>query len=136
MKKGGTKLSPTEIQQFVAEYFEENNYSVVARNHDKSPCTIRTAVERYRLENPEEYNKIYQNYLQKSEQAFITKTTNVISRAVDKITEKMDTDEVSIAQIATTMGILYDKRQLSMGKSTQNTAVVIKMEGDLQDLAK
>ena len=72
----------------------------------------------------------------KREQEFIDNTTKAIAKAVDKINEKLDTDDNTIAQISTTMGILYDKRALTMGKSTSNNAVVITMSDTLKELAK
>lgn len=136
MKKGQAKLKPEEVRSFVSEYLETNSYSEVARRYDKNPSTIKFAVTKFQLEQPEEYKKIYDLYLQKSEEKFIQTTTNVIDKIANRIAEKVETDENSISQLSTTLGILYDKRQLSRGKSTSNSAIVIQMSGDIQELSK
>lgn len=134
--KGGKHFTDAEIKEFVNSYIELGNYQAVADKYTKPESSVRYAIERFRMNNLEEFNKIRSYYLEKQEQAFIDNTTKAIAKAVEKINEKLDTDDNTIAQISTTMGILYDKRALTMGKSTSNNAVVITMSKDLEDLAK
>ena len=134
--KGGKHFTDGEIRNFVNDYIETGSYTRVAEKYNKPESSVRCAIERFHLNNLEEYNKIHDFYLAKREQEFIDNTTKAIAKAVDKINEKLETDDNTIAQISTTMGILYDKRALTMGKSTSNNAVVITMSDTLKELAK
>lgn len=135
-KKGTNKITTSEIQTYIREYLETGSYSEVAERHGKIATTIRQAIERYRMNNLEEYTKMYNYYLQKKEEEFIEKTTRVIDKITDRISERVEDDDTTLSQMSTTLGILYDKRQLSQGKSTQNNAIVIQLKGDIQDLAQ
>lgn len=134
--KGGRHFTDGEIEEFVNDYIELGNYCRVAEKHNKNESSVRTAIEKYRFNHLEEYNQKRDYMLAKREQEFIDNTTKAIAKAVDKINEKLDTDDNTIAQISTTMGILYDKRALTMGKSTSNNAIVVTMSDTLKELAK
>lgn len=136
MKKGSRKLTPSETREIVQDYIRTGNYSETGRTYDKDSRTIQNIVERFQLKNQEEYNKLFNSYIAKSEQEFIRKSTTIINKIGDKIEEQVEFGDNTIAQLSTSLGILYDKRQLSQGKSTNNSQVIVKLSSDLQELSK
>lgn len=75
---------------------------------------------------------------------FIASTTRLINLAAD-VAEKILTDalekppdeiDISVNQLSTFIGTLYDKRALTMGESTQNTEISIKLPEDVKKYAE
>lgn len=124
-----------EAYEMVCEYVELGNFTEVARIHNinrmKATRNIKKFIDRY----PDEYNKILDAYLTRNKQEMIFKNTHTTNKALNKVDELLD-DTTSLKEAAMAYGILYDKGALMKGEATTNSAIVIKMAGDVEELSK
>ncbi len=67
---------------------------------------------------------------------FIATTTRLINKALDKLDEGLDREDIPINNITTAIGTLYDKRALAKGESTTNNSITIQMSDELKELSK
>ena len=54
----------------------------------------------------------------------------------DALNKNPDEIDISVNQLSTFIGTLYDKRALTMGESTQNTEISIKLPEDVKKYAE
>ena len=135
------KRNYTEKEKFeiVASYVEEGNYSAVARKYGlNSHESVKYIVTKWKTRFPEKYKAIQDAYLMKQKEELILNNSRTTKKALDKIEELLDdeTASKSVKDVAITYGILYEKGALMAGESTSNSAVVVKLSGDLSELAK
>jgi len=74
-------------------------------------------------------------FLAKNKMQMIHQNAHTTKKALDKVDELLD-DTMSLKEAAMAYGILYDKGALMKGEATSNSAIVIKMAGDVVELSK
>ena len=80
----------------------------------------------------EDNPKLYQD----EKEHFIETTTRLINKALGKLDEGLDKDNIPINNITTAIGTLYDKRALARGESTSNDSIVVTMADNVKELSK
>lgn len=135
------KKNYTDNEKFeiVCSYIEDGNYSRVARKHGiPGHESVKQIVTKWKTRFPEKYKAMQDAYLMKQKEELILNNSRTTRKALDKIEELLDdeTASKSVKDVAITYGILYEKGALMAGESTSNTAVVVKLSGDLSELAK
>lgn len=128
-------ISVKEEYELVCRYVETGNFCEIARETGRERKTITNAIKRWIKENPEEYNKILDAFLMRNKQEMIFKNTHTTQKALNKVDELLDETE-SLKEAAMAYGILYDKGALMKGEATSNSAIVIKMAGNVEELSK
>ena len=132
----GTKnLTNKDILNAVGLYIENGNYSEVARQMGVSRICIYRNVANYIERYPEEYKKMVDAFVAKNKMIMIHQNASATQKALEKVDELLD-DTTSLKEAAMAYGILYDKGALMKGEATSNNAVVIKMAGDISELAQ
>ena len=132
---GRKNLSPKEIYGLVCKYVDVGNYSEMERETGINRKVISDRVNQFIREKPDEYNKILDTFMLRNKQQMILQNTYTTKKALEKVGELLeDTDSLRDATIA--YGTLYDKGALMKGESTSNSAIVIKMAGDVEELSK
>lgn len=124
-----------DVYQMVCSYVEQGSYSAVERELGITRKTIAQCVKRFIKEQPEEYNKILDAFLARNKQEMIFQNTHTTQKALYKVDELLDNTE-SLKEAAMAYGILYDKGALMKGEATQNSAIVIKMSGNIEELSQ
>lgn len=134
-RKGAVQITPTEIYQFVRDYIETGNYSLVAEKNGRDRTAVTRRIKEFIEEHPDEYNKMLDAFLAKNKQEMILKNTYTTTKALEKVGTLLDSN-TSLKEAVIAYGTLYDKGALMKGEATSNSAVVIKMSGDIEELAK
>lgn len=128
-------LSPSTIYNLVCRWVETGNFSQVAEENKMVRQTVSDNVHKWIEKNPEEYKNIVDTFWTRNKQEMIFKNNNATHKALEKVNELLDTTE-SLKEASMAYGILYDKGALMKGESTSNSAVVIKMANDVEELSQ
>ena len=129
----------TEKWDIVCSYIEDGCYSRVAKKHGiNGHESVRNIVLRCKERDPERYKNIQDAFLIRQKEELILNNSRTTRKALDKIDELLDDKDATknVKDAAIAYGILYEKGALMAGESTSNTAVVVKLSGDLAELAK
>lgn len=132
-------LTNEEKYQVVADYIRLGSFNAVAREHGFGGHeTVRYIVNKFRTDKPEEYLKMTDTFLAEQRKNLLMTNTRTTQKALDKVDELLDDPDASksVKDVAIAYGILYEKQALMNGESTSNQAVVVKLSGDLAELAK
>ena len=135
---GDKKITAKDAYKFVCDYVETGSYTMVAEMNKQSRTSVTRHIKKFIADNPEEFQRILDTFLARNKQEMILNNTYTTVKALDKVNEMLDDPEAckSVKDVAMTYGILYDKGALMKGEATQNSAIVIKMSGDIEELSK
>lgn len=128
-------LSPSTIYNLVCRWVETGNFSQVAEENKMVRQTVSDNVHKWIEKNPEEYKNIVDTFWTRNKQEMIFKNNNATHKALEKVNELLD-DTTSLKEASMAYGILYDKGALMKGEATSNSAVVIKMANDVEELSQ
>lgn len=128
-------MSAEMIYSLVCRWVETGNFTRIAEETGLVRQTISDNVHRWIEKNPEEYKNIVDTFWTRNKQEMIFKNNNTTHKALDKVNELLD-DTTSLKEASMAYGILYDKGALMKGESTSNSAVVIKMANDVEELSQ
>ena len=128
-------MSAEMVYSLVCRWVETGNFTRIAEETGLVRQTISDNVHRWIEKNPEEYKNIVDTFWARNKQEMIFKNNNTTHKALDKVNELLD-DTTSLKEASMAYGILYDKGALMKGESTSNSAVVIKMANDVEELSK
>ena len=120
----GVKTPTKKKVEVIKSYVQTDSFNATAKETGVNPKTCKKIVE----ENPKEYMD--------EKEHFIQMTTKIINKALNKLDEGLDRDNIPINNISTAIGTLYDKRALAKGESTSNDSIVIKMSDEVKELSK
>lgn len=120
----GVKTTTKKKLEVIKSYVETDSFNATAKETGVNPKTCKKIVE----ENPKEY-------LDEKER-FIETTTRLINKALVKLDEGLDKDNIPINNITTAIGTLYDKRALAKGEATSNDSIVVTMSDSVKELSK
>ena len=118
----GKKTDNETLYKVMASYFITNNFSETARRLNMPVETVEDLIKRH-IED-EEFTRLHQ--LTKEE--FISKANRIIDKAMNRIEKELDhTDKIPLNQLATTLGILTDKKNIAeaTGQTTETPNVQI-----------
>ena len=128
-------LTNKDILQAVGLYIEIGNYAEVGRQMGCNRITVYNNVSKFIDKHPEEYQKMVDAFVARNKMIMIHQNASATQKALEKVDELLD-DTTSLKEAAMAYGILYDKGALMKGEATSNSAVVIKMAGDISELAQ
>lgn len=132
--------SIVESKELLESYLELGTYKKVSDKYHIDPGVICRRLQVYQKNNPDEYHETKMTYYRDKEESMINKGLKIEDKLLDKIDEEINNEEnnYNITQLATTYGIIYDKRRTTAGQSNTNvaTAIEIKLPEGLQELAK
>lgn len=132
MAKQGQKLTDELKEQIRAELAANDNAREVARKFGVSHSTVR----KIRDEKPDEFVQLRSDKKQELIDALWDNIVAAQALGFKMIKEaEAGQRDIPLGQISTYLGTLYDKRALMQGESTQNTALTIKLDGDLDEWA-
>lgn len=111
----GQKTDNETLYKVMLSYFVTRNMSETARQLEMPKSTVIDLIEK-NIDKPE----FVQLRSQKKEE-FIEKADEVIFKSINRIIQALDTeDKIPISQLATTFGIIYDKKMLEKTDPTLN----------------
>lgn len=127
----GSARSKQDINKILSSYSITGNIHETSRQVGMPYGTCYDIIKRY--SNQDEYKR----FQEIAKQKFVDDTTKLIDKMLDKLDKELDKqDSIPINQLTTGIGTLYDKKALSTGNSTTNTAVTITMSDELKELSK
>ena len=137
-RNGQPAVTPKRRLELVNKYIELGNFAEVAREMKCNRATATNNIRKFIEENPEEYQKLLDAYLARNKMMMIHQNAHTTEKALTRIDEMLDDPDCcrSIKDMAIAYGTLYDKGALMKGESTQNSAIVIKMAGNIEELSK
>ena len=103
---------------------------------DNSKKNAKRLIDKYGISERRLYQIIKENKTKELEKSITDKSTNfskkankIIALVFDRLEEELKTnDKITLAQLSTTLGILYDKSRLENNLSTSNNAVEINIK--------
>lgn len=112
----GKKTSREDVYRIIASYEMTRNYAQTAQDLRMPESTVRNIVDSNR-NNPD-----FAELREKTDDLFVEKATRIIDESLDRLEQTvMDAEQrIPINQLATVIGILYDKRALSDNRPTEN----------------
>jgi len=119
------KLTDEDKQSIVLEYYLNRTKQSIKELSNKYNVSTRRL---YQIIKDEKYQKEVNNYITECKNNFTKKTTILIDKAIDKLQDKLDTDDPNIKDLTTTIGILYDKNRLENNLSTSNNSISINIK--------
>ena len=128
----GKKTDNETIYKVMLSVFSTGNYSETARQLNMPVGTVEDIYKRNI--DKEEFTKLRK---EKNDE-FVENATRIINKAMKRLEKSIDDNEetISVNNLSTVIGTLYDKRNLAEGKSTVNTDITIKMDKKVEELAQ
>lgn len=120
----GKKTEPELVYKVMISYAYTHNYSETGRQLDIPESTVRKIIDDNK-DNPE-----FAKLCEEKKDEFVEKATKIIDKAMQRLYEGLDKDDLALNHLSTVIGTLYDKRALSKGEATENNKidVTIKVE--------
>ena len=123
--KHNYKLTDEDKQSIVLEYYlnrSKENIEDLCNRYNVSTRTI------YSIVKQEKYQKEVNKYITECKKNFSKKSKIIIDKALNKLNEKIDNEEVSPKDLITLTGVLYDKTRLEDNLSTSNNSIEINLK--------
>ena len=120
----GVKTPTKKKVEVVKSYVKTNSYNATSKETGVNDHTVKKIIE--------ENSSLYEQEKQK----FIETTTRLINKALCRLDEGLDRDDIPINNITTAIGTLYDKRALAKGESTTNENIVVQMTPEIKELSE
>ena len=116
------KLTKTEQKEIITQVKLDNSKTNVARISKEYDITERQI---YKLCKSDAAKDIEQN-ISKHEEEFSKRVEELIKLTMDRIEKELQEGEkITLSQLSTTLGILYDKSRLEKNLSTSNNSINI-----------
>jgi hypothetical protein len=123
--KHNYKLSQEDKNIITLEYYlnrKKENIEDLCNRYNISKQTI------YNIIRDEKNQKQLNDYINQSRNNFTKKTSILIDKAIDKLNDKIENEEVNAKDLVTTIGVLYDKNRLENNLSTSNNSININIK--------
>jgi transposase-like protein len=123
--KHNYKLSQEDKQQITLEYYlnrKKENIEDLCNRYNISKQTI------YNIIRDKKNQKQLNDYINQSRSNFTKKTSILIDKAIDRLNDKIENEEVNAKDLVTTIGVLYDKNRLENNQSTSNNSININIK--------
>lgn len=124
--KHNYKLSEEDKINIVLEHTLNRTKQKASELCSKYGISERTL---YDLVNNKKYKNEVNKYITETSKNFSKKAAIIIDKTLNRINQRLDEDisNNTLAQLATTLGVLYDKSRLESNLSTNNTAIEVKV---------
>lgn len=123
--KHNYKLTQEDKQTITLEYYlnrRKENIQQLCNRYNISHQTV------YNIVKDEKNQKMLNKYITETRNNFSKKTSILIDKAIDKLNDKIEDEEVNTKDLVTTIGILYDKNRLENNQSTSNNSIQINIK--------
>lgn len=119
------KLSKEQREELKLEYKLDNSKNNLKRLIDKYSITERRLFQIVK----EDFSEDSKQTITKSQYNFSKRANEIIKLALDRIEQEIiNGDKITLSQLSTTLGILYDKSRLESNLSTENKAININIK--------
>lgn len=119
------KLSKEQREELKLEYKLDNSKNNLKRLIDKYGITERRLFQIVK----EDFSEDSKQTITKSQYNFSKRANEIIKLALDRIEQEIiNGDKITLSQLSTTLGILYDKSRLESNLSTENKAININIK--------
>ena len=134
----GKKYDNKTVIAVMSNYLLTNSFTETARQLELPISTVES-IYKSNKDKPE-----FGRVREKIEDKFITKATQLIEKSMNLIEQKIDEaviddnarKAIRLSELASITNTLYDKRALAQGESTENSALTIKINGEIKEWAK
>jgi len=123
--KHNYKLSQEDKNIITLEYYlnrKKENIEDLCNRYNISKQTI------YNIIRDKKNQKQLNDYISQTRNNFTKKTSLLIDKAIDKLNDKIEGEEVNAKDLVTTIGVLYDKNRLENNQSTSNNSININIK--------
>ena len=123
--KHNYKLTEEDKNSIVLDYYlnrSKENIEDLCNRYNVSSRTI------YSIVKQEKYQTQVNKYIEQCKKNFSKKSKIIIDKALNKLNEKIDNEEVSPKDLITLTGVLYDKTRLEDNLSTSNNSIEINLK--------
>lgn len=123
--KHNYKLTEEDKNSIVLDYYlnrSKENIQDLCNRYNVSSRTI------YSIVKQEKYQTQVNGYIEQCKRNFSKKSKIIIDKALNKLNEKIDNEEVSPKDLITLTGVLYDKTRLEDNLSTSNKSIEINLK--------
>ena len=129
-KKHNYKLSKEDEHDIIINYYLDRhlyNIDNICNRYNISRQTIYNLINKYKNSK----DNIIDKCVNRTRQNFNKKTALIIDKALENINKQLESNpDIAVNQLATLVGILKDKENLDLGKSTSNNAFNINIKID------
>ena len=126
MARGVTTDTQT-IYNIMSSYFETRSYAQTARDLNIPDSTVEKLVKEHIKD--QEFRELWD----KKKEDFSTKADLLIYKAMDRLSKELDSeDKISVNNLSTVIGTLYDKRTIANNGGTPNVEIKIVDNSDLE----
>ena len=126
MARGVTTDAQT-IYNIMNSYFETRSYAQTGRNLGVPDSTVEKLVKEHIKD------KEFVELWAKKKEDFATKADLLIYKAMDRLNKELDSeDKISVNNLSTVIGTLYDKRTIANNGGTPNVEIKIVDNSNLE----
>ena len=123
--KHNYKLTREDIKDIMLYYYLDNTKATRQDILDKYNISKEYY---YRIVKNEKNKELIEKDITDARQKFTKKSEIIIDKALNKINDKIDKDDVNAKDLITITGILYDKTRLEQNLSTSNNSININLK--------
>lgn len=119
------KLNDKQREEIITSYLLDNSKANIQRICKDYNITKQYIFKLAKTDKRKEIEKS----IKENKNEFTKKTNEIIVRLLDRIEEEVvKGDKITLSQLSTTLGILYDKSRLENNLSTDNKALQINIK--------
>lgn len=123
----GKKTDYQTIYNIMDSYFETRSYAQTARDLGIPDSTVEKLVKEHIKD--QEFRELWE----KKKEDFATKADLLIYKAMDRLNKELDSgDKISVNNLSTVIGTLYDKRTIANNGGTPNVEIKIVDNSNLE----
>ncbi len=123
--KHNHKLSDDDIKEILLYYYLDNTKQTRDDLLKRYNITKQTY---YNIVRNDKNKQLIEKDITAARQLFTQKSNIIIDKALNKINDKIDKDDVNAKDLITITGILYDKTRLEQNLSTSNNSININLK--------
>lgn len=126
MARGVTTDTQT-IYNIMSSYFETRSYAQTARDLNIPDSTVEKLVKEHIKD--QEFRELWD----KKKEDFSTKADLLIYKAMDRLNKELDSDDkISVNNLSTVIGTLYDKRTIATNGGTPSVEIKVVDNSNLE----
>lgn len=123
----GKKTDSQTIYNIMDSYFETRSFAQTGRNLGVPDSTVEKLVKEHIKD--QEFRELWA----KKKEDFATKADLLIYKAMDRLNKELDSeDKISVNNLSTVIGTLYDKRTIANNGGTPNVEIKIVDNSNLE----
>lgn len=129
-KKHNYKLSKDDKKAILLEYELNHNKENILAICNKYSISKRCLYDLVNKTTPENKQEIVENSITDYKDNFTKRANEIIALMLDRLYNevKNNDNKITIAQLTTSLGILYDKMRLNDNQSTSNQSININIK--------